>query len=317
MNRLLPILLLILLLIWPSYSIQGAQDGLLLWFQIVLPTLSPFMIVTQLIAASGGIRLLMRPFSPFLRRLFGLSYPGGYVLLCGLLCGYPLGARLCADFAARGIISRNEARYLLAICNHPSPMFLLGYVQKQLPAPISPALLLACLYLPVFPLSWLARAIYFRNVPSDTEKQSADHASDTIPDSAQNVRSTLEEILMSTCDTMVIIGGYIMIFSILSSWIGQMDFLPVRSQALLSGLAEITTGIHQICRTWDAEQCLLPVIGIAAFGGCSGIFQTRSVIAVSKNAGLSIRHYVIWKAVHAFLSCVIMLLLQELLLPRL
>ncbi|MBO4946455.1 MAG: nucleoside recognition protein [Lachnospiraceae bacterium] len=307
-NPLLPILLLILLLIWPSRSIQGAQDGLLLWFQVVLPTLAPFMIATQLISSCGGMELLMRPFAPILRRLFGLSGPGGYVLLCGLLCGYPLGARLCADFSSRGIISKQEARYLLAICNHPSPMFLLGYVRKQLPLPISPVILTACLYLPVLPLSLLAKISYYGGVRTDPVQ--------TNSDTPGTSRLTLEEILMSTCDTMVIIGGYIMMFSILSAWIGQLDFLSARGQALLSGLAEITTGIHNICRTWNTDQCLLPVIGMTAFGGCSGIFQTRSVIRVSKNAGLSIRHYVVWKAIHAFLSCMFMLLLLELPLPR-
>ena len=44
-----------------------------------------------------------------------------------------------------------------------------------------------------------------------------------------------------------------------------------------------------------------------AFGGISGIFQTRSVLTMHsgrKNAGLSIRHYIFWKALHSLLSCV-------------
>ena len=312
MNVLLPILLLILLLIAPTTSIQGAQNGLLLWFNTVLPTLSPFLICTQLIASSGGINLLMRPFAPLLRRIFGLSVPGGYILLCGLICGYPLGARLCADFSSRGVISRSEARYLLSICNHPSPMFLLGYVKSQLPATVSPVLLLTCLYLPVLPLSLMSGYFYqFRTRKNATAAQDT-YASQSIP-TAQGepaARLTLDEILMSACETMVIIGGYIMLFSILASWIGQLTFLSARAQALLCGIAEITTGVHQICMTWPAKDCLLPVIGIVAFGGCSGIFQTRSVLRASKNAGLSIRHYLVWKAVHAMLSCLVLILLQ-------
>ncbi|MGN0157601.1 MAG: nucleoside recognition protein [Brotaphodocola sp.] len=331
----IPVLLLILLLTMPSLSIQGASNGLLLWFHVVLPTLAPFMICTQLVTMFGGIDILMRPFAPIFHRIFGLDTSGGYVLLCGLLCGYPLGAKLCADFYRRGQISKEDANYLLSICNHPSPMFLLGYVKNQLPAGIPVFLIPLCLYLPIFPISLLSRWFYkkrnrtsCRNVTDGANLISVQTSSIT----KSNARSlSLEEILMSTCDTMVVIGGYIMLFSILTAWIGVLPFLPETAKALLSGFAEITTGIHQICSCKTSASPLLPVIAAVSFGGLSGIFQTRSVIRVNesdlqtdtfsacpgnaKNAGLSIRHYIIWKLLHASFSCITLFLLQPVLLP--
>lgn len=288
---LLPITALVLMLCFPSLSVQGAADGIHLWFDVVLPTLAPFMICTQAIASCGGMQLLMKPFYPILRLLFGLSLPGAYVLLCGLLCGYPLGARLCADFVQDGTISREEAQYLFAICNHPSPMFLMGYVRGQLPLAVNPFLLLACLYLPVLPLSRIARIYYQpgREKPDSAVK---------LP-SSPAARRTLEDILMAACDTMVMIGGYMMLFSILSAWVRRIPGVAKEMQALVTGLAEITTGVHQICISFTAQKTLLPCILAIAFGGLSGIFQTKGVI---KNAGLSIRHYVVWKALHACLS---------------
>ena len=55
------ILLFFLLLAFPGQAIQGASDGLLLWFHTVLPTLAPAMICTRLILFSGGDHLLMKP----------------------------------------------------------------------------------------------------------------------------------------------------------------------------------------------------------------------------------------------------------------
>lgn len=283
-----PVLLLCLLLAFPTWSVRGASEGLLLWFNVVLPTLAPFLICTQLIMTSKGIQLITRPFYHIVHQVFRLSRPGTCVLICGLLCGYPLGAKLCADFAARGDISRKEARYLLSICNHPSPMFLLGYVRAQLPAPVPVWHLLACLYLPILPISVLARTCY----PQEREPGSQEYTIAAPP-------RPLEEILLSTAETMVVIGGYIMLFSILALWIRQLSFLPPYVQALLAGAAEITTGVHQISVTFPPAQALVPVIAATAFGGFSGIFQTKSVI---KNAGLSVRHYACWKAVHASLS---------------
>lgn len=287
----IPIAALLLMLCFPSLSVQGAADGLRLWFDVVLPTLAPFMICTQAIASCGGMYLLMKPFYPVMRRLFGLSLPGSYILLCGLLCGYPLGARLCADFLQDGTISREEAQYLFAICNHPSPMFLMGYVRGQLPIPVAPPLLLACLYLPVLPLSRIA-GMYYHSGRKKAEPVSCFHT-------ASAGKRSLEDILMAACDTMVMIGGYMMLFSILSAWVRRIPGMAEKMQAMITGLAEITTGVHQICISFPAEKALLPCILVIAFGGLSGIFQTKGVI---KNAGLSIRHYVVWKTLHACLS---------------
>ena len=124
----IPIVLLGLVLAFPALAVQGASEGLLLWYQTVLPALAPFLILTQLLTVSGGAGLLVKPVYPLVSRLFHVSASGTYILLCGLLCGYPLGAKLCGDYFRQGKISQKEAQYLLAFCCHPSPMFLLGYV---------------------------------------------------------------------------------------------------------------------------------------------------------------------------------------------
>lgn len=95
------ILLFFLLLAFPGQAIQGASDGLLLWFHTVLPTLAPAMICTRLILLSGGDHLLMKPVRPLFQKLFSLSETGSFILLSGMLCGYPLGAALCSQ-ARRG-----------------------------------------------------------------------------------------------------------------------------------------------------------------------------------------------------------------------
>ena len=79
----------------------------------------------------------------------------------------------------------------------------------------------------------------------------------------------------------------------------------------------MTTGIDAIARSGAIFS--IPVqsgamAACAAFGGLSGIAQTNSVIQDSrkdreKNAGLSIRHYVLWKLVHASISFVLFILL--------
>lgn len=298
--------ILILLLTHASLSFQGACQGLLLWFHTVFPTLFPFMLCSNLIVMLDGVRLMTAPFSWLLRYGFGLTPDGGYVLLSGLLCGYPMGAKTCSEFLTQQRIEETEGKYLLAISNHPSPMFLLGYVASNLCREAALSRVLLAVYLPILPIAWLAKRFYG---VTETKKRSEESRSSsrsntgyTVTAQAQDSSSSLsfDDIMMSSFEVMVRIGGYIMIFSILAVFIQQLEGIPGAVKAIFLGIVEITTGIQAISSSIKGKVQGLCITAIVAFGGLSGIFQTRSVL---KNAGLSIRHYVLWKTVHAVLSC--------------
>lgn len=334
------IIVFLLLLFFPTLSVQGASQGLLLWYQIVVPTLAPFMVVTQLVQAAGGIRILVRPVYPLLHRCFRTSVNGCYILLCGLLCGYPVGARLCADFCRQGQISWPEACCLLAVCNHPSPMFLLGYVQSQLALPDSLLPMLAAVYLPV-PLLYYGAVTFYSRYPVKPGAAASGKPAPACPaqgtsgprtaapasgrsgtagqalpgalqDTAPEETISFGEIILSTSETLVIIGGTLMLFSILVTWIHQVPFLDSSLRALLVGFLEITTGVREICQTFPGRPRLLPALLAVTFGGCSGLLQTYGV---TKNAGLSLRHYGSWKLLHTLLSALILTLLAAFLPP--
>lgn len=115
------------MLLFPETVFQGACDGLLLWYQILIPTLFPYLIVTGLLLKTDGAavvsRLLFRPF----HLLFGTSFYGSFAVLSGFLCGYPMGAKIIADLLLQGKISLEEASYLLSFCNNASPSFIITF----------------------------------------------------------------------------------------------------------------------------------------------------------------------------------------------
>lgn len=292
------IVVLILLLSHPSLSLEGARNGLLLWYQTVVPTLLPFMICSNVIVSLNGIRLMIAPVRPLLNKVFGLSDPGCYVLITGLLCGYPMGAKTCSEFVEQGMLSPGEGKYLLSVSNHPSPMFLLGFTASLMDPSIPVSILLAAVYLPVIPLSFLSRAFYGTDGPSGFRVQKT-----------QPHRS-FDESMMASFEVMIKIGGYIMLFSILASFIGRLSFLSSPVQALLLGMVEITTGIRALSRTFSGTLQGLFLCMAAVFGGTCGLFQTRSVLAGS---GLSLSHYILWKFLHMVLAAGVFLSLSALL----
>lgn len=320
MKNILAVAVLLLLLTHPAVSAEGARQGLLLWSQTVLPALLPFMICSNVIVSIGALPFLMAPFRPVLRRFFHLSEAGGYVLLSGLLCGYPMGAKTASEFLAQGKISPEEARCLWAVSNHPSPMFLLGYVASCLDPQIPLRLVMISLYLPVLPLYMLARKVYASGRDAQAPMPSAPPPAGSGPGVF-----LLDPVMMNSMEIMVRIGGYIMLFSILAAFIRKLPLLPPLPKALILGLAEITTGIQAVSLAASGPLQGLCITAVTAFGGLSGIFQTRSVNASAslcrsgeekENAGLSIRHYILWKLLHTAVSCLVFILLTGILLPE-
>ena len=275
----LSVLCLLMLLFNPGLALEGARQGLVLWGNVVLPTLLPFMICSGVIVAMDAIHILTGPFNPILSGILSLS--------------------------DQGRLSVQEGKYLLAISNHPSPMFVLGYVMAQIaliPSMASPCPLwavLAALYLPILPISILARCCY--HYKRQTREEACPLAAQTAPEKAAGF--SFDTHMMSCFETMVKIGGYIMLFSILALYLTVFPFqMPPLLRPALLGSVEITTGIQMIASSVPGSMGALLIIGSAAFGGFSGIFQTKSVL---KNAGLSIRHYMLWKMLHSALSCLI------------
>lgn len=328
--------IMLLLLCFPEISLEGAKRGLLLWYQTVLPTLLPFMICTNLLISSNTVKFLTAPVSPILSRLFGLSENGCFVLLNGILCGYPMGAKTCSDFLDQDCLSLAEAKSLYAVSSFPSPMFLAGFVMAKIAQAAGPGTvpfwkLALSVYLPVLPMFLLAGAIYgfpakkglrpqagknplFAGASACADLGTAVGKSAGRGNSAQLSLSTwqkpnfnapqphlpLDEALMSSIEVMVKIGGYLMIFSILAAFLKTL--IPSGTlQALLISLAEMTTGIQEISVSFPGSGAWSAglILATASFGGFSSVFQVKSV---TKNVGLSIRHYILWKILHGLLA---------------
>ena len=88
----MPVLVLFLAMLFsPKAVFDGAENGLLLWFQIVFPTLFPFMLVSGLMLSGGGLAVISRISGRLFSALFATSPNGSFAVIAGFLCGYPMG----------------------------------------------------------------------------------------------------------------------------------------------------------------------------------------------------------------------------------
>ena len=189
----LPIVFLFLAMLFsPKAVFEGAESGLLLWFQIVFPTLFPFMLISGLMLAGGGINIIARLFGRMFSVLFATSKNGAFAVITGFLCGYPMGAKVSADLVRAGRITQNEGAYLLSFCNNTSPVFIMNFIvwktlgREDLMIPT----LLILVGVPVF-LSLLFRRFYLKG-----EKHFPD-----VDQKDTNIRKTVDFTMLDACLT--------------------------------------------------------------------------------------------------------------------
>ena len=257
----------IYLLCFPQEAFQSSASGVTLWFFHVLPSLLPFMIFSDFFIHTGLVSVLLRKIKTVFRFLFGLSMYGSYALLLGLICGYPMGAKLTADLFREGKITKSEAQYLLTFCNNPGPVFISSYILTDtLHLSHASGYTFFILYLSLYLTSLIFRLILRPDcrdvtVPSDSP-------------SAQTLRHSLSHVvdasIMHAFESVTKLGGYIILFSILASLVVHLTApVPVLS-LFLTGFTEMTTGIALV----GASSMHLPLryllsLTFASFGGLS------------------------------------------------
>ena len=315
------LILLILMLLHPEITVKGASNGLLLWYSSVVPALFPFMVLSSLIVASGSLSVLMAPVRLVLGPLLGLSAEGCYTLLSGLVCGFPMGAKTCADFLSRGQISLKEGKFLMAVCNHASPMFLLGYVYPLFHGNLLLWKLLAAVYGPALLLALPARLLYRNGAPTGrkpkmqgiAEPQEIPGPNPPSPNQSNPGNLSADEAILSSVEVLCRIGGLLILFSIAVEFLRGARQLPAGLRLFLMGAMEMTTGIRELAAALPYPYSVAAACASLTFGGLSGIFQTKAALgalAQKKKAGLSIRQYCVWKLLYACLTAAILLALE-------
>lgn len=122
------LLLTIALIVFSEAGFQAAQSGLRLFFDVVLPSLLPFFLLSELLLALGVVHGLGEWLEPIMRPVFNVPGVGSFVFSMGLAAGYPMDAVLVAKFRRQGLCSRVEGERLLAFSNSADPLFIFGAV---------------------------------------------------------------------------------------------------------------------------------------------------------------------------------------------
>lgn len=287
----------------PTEALAGSKTGLLLWFHTIIPTLLPFMIISDLIINLDMVSYLTYFITPIFHKIFPVSAAGSYAILVGYLCGYPMGAKVTADLVEHKKISKSEGQYLLSFCNNVSPVFLINYIVYD--SMNKPELLLPVLFT-IYGSSLFYGFLYGKIQKNKIQlnnhiTKSKNRQKKETPEFQMDFK-ILDASIMNSFQTIVKLGGYIILFAIVSRLILYILFDFTLLKSILVGATEITNGIYIISKNPISDRInLILILFFTSFGGFSSIAQTESLI---KNSGLSIKSYFFAKLCTASISAI-------------
>lgn len=309
----------ICLVIFSKSNLVAAKDGLLLWANNIVPSLLPFFIATELLSYTNVISKLGKLLNPIMRPLFHVPGIGSYALLMGIISGYPTGAKIVVNLRNEGLCTKEEAERMLAFSNNSGPLFILGTVGITLFGNSTIGFLLLFTHI----LACLSVGIIFRfwkyKTNSHTHSFSYKKNGSKEEVNFSNLGDILAKSILSSIKTIVVIGGFVVLFSVILSILKNSNVISVLgkilypfmklfgiedfrfSTSIISGFLELTNGVMLITSI-ACKQISINIIICAfllGFGGISILLQVYSIIAKSD---VSIKAYFIGKLLHGFLA---------------
>ena len=291
---LLVLFFLLLLLKNPSIATESVKNALSLCAHVLLPALFPFMVLAELLIACGFGDFFGKRFGCPIASLFGISRESSAVILFGLLCGFPVGARMALALYDKGRISKSECERLLGLSGLPSIAFLVSAVGGSLYRSQRFGILL-----------WLSCMLSAILVGILTRKKGASvseaHLSFVPPPFARAFTSAIANATTATLSICAYVLFFGTILNCLSHALSAFP-LPNAIRALLYGLFEISSGVNAAASLGSLP---LSALLCALTVGWSGLSIHCQLLTLSDGRDLSFRFYFRAKAIEAILCALI------------
>lgn len=312
----------ICLVLFSKTNLIAAKNGLILWATAVVPSLFPFFVANEMLGYTNIVSYLGKLLNPIMRPLFGVPGEASFAFIMGLISGYPVGAKIVSDFISQKIVTKEEAERMLAFTNNSGPLFIIGTVGITLFGNTTIGILLfithvlACISVGIVlnliskqkrkNISKYINKYTFQN--SDFEKNIYDRKNTKLNNPTfSSLGEILGNSIKNSISTVLMIGGFVVIFSVIISILNQSHILSALSNFLspilslinipyelvepfLSGIVELTNGVSLVASTQIKNISINIILSafLLGFGGFSVLLQVFSI--VSKN-GLSIKKY--------------------------
>ncbi|NLW06847.1 MAG: sporulation integral membrane protein YlbJ [Clostridia bacterium] len=321
--------LAVAIILYPQPVFQAAARGLDAWFNIVIPALLPFFIISQIFMGLGVVNFLGVLLEPIMRPLFNVPGNGAFVMAMGYTSGAPISAMLTAQLRSQQMLTRVEAERLLCFTNNASPLFMLGAVAVgMLHNPALGPVIATAHYGANFCLGLLFRFYGRRQVASPPKRYRLlvlpRRAWQAMLQAQRQNNRPLGQILADAVNhsfqTLITIGGFIILFSVIiqiATFYGLMQPLaklllfihsplglaPEAAPALAAGCLEMTMGAKFASEAAISTRDQLVTVSLIL--GWAGLSILGQVAAMVSKTDISLGPFIIARLLHGFLAAIL------------
>lgn len=288
------VFILFLILRNSEAAIGFVSNGLRLCAGTVIPSLFPFLVISELLVVSGTGEMIGRLLSGPFRKIFRVSGIGFTVFFLGAVCGFPVGARTAVSYYDRGLLSKRETERLLMFSNNPSSAFLVSAIGVSLFG----SQLIGCVLFGVTLFSstivgFFGKFLYRDSVKN--EERPVLHMPKTGIGIFTNAVTGAADSMVHVCAYVIFFAALTGTLKLLLETIGANEYIS----AFVTGLFELTSGVSDAAAIPDRGNALILT---ALFSGWSGLSVHMQILSITDGRGLCYRPYFIAKLIQGLLA---------------
>ena len=317
----------VFIFLFPNEILNASKNGIILWANNILPTLLPFLISTNILIQAGMTQVLGLFLEPIMQPIFRVPGVSAFALISGMVCGYPIGAKVTQSLYKNNQISRSQAQRLISFCNNSGPLFILGFVGVSMLGDKKIGYFLMLVHY----LSAIINGLIFRfffgsditnikNIKKNIFHESKDHKQKIFfhVQSNKNIGIIISDSINNSVQIILHIGGFIVLFSIINKILEISNIISLlwvlfsrfsifnelgykNFYAIIAGLIELTNGTKILIQnnSCDLNKIIIILSALISFGGLSVHMQSLGFIT---KTDINPFVYLLSKISHAIIS---------------
>ncbi len=294
-----------LLLTNPAIYAKSAYSGFFVFATVVAPALFPYMFLTTILTHKKLVFLLSQKLSPITSFLFNTPPITSYLLIVSYLSGYPVGAKITSDLYENEVIDKEEAEKLSILSSTSGISFVVGTMGAVLFSSINIGIKIYIAHI----LSAVLMGIFFRGKKKHTNTSKKQFQ-------IKKVDNILSTSMLSTITSLLIVGGYIALFYVISDLVINLNLLKplsdlltnifapskIQGTTLIKGFFEATNGIIELSSCDAKKTATVLATMTVTFSGLSILLQSLTFLS---KANISTFKFILKKILQSLISGVL------------
>jgi len=267
---------------------SSVSASIVLWKNNIFPTMFTFLMIGEI--------LLSLNISKYIHKIIKLDYNLLSIIVLSIFSGTPSNAKFTIKLLKEKKITDKDATKILSFSHFMNPIFIIGSIGGIFLNDIKLSIIILISH-------YLPNLIFIFFTPN----KKTEYVDDKEKVHFNNILSNSIKNSMHTC---LIVLGTVVFYSIINSYIKDINFLPTSFKLVINSILEVTQGIKLISHIKLSGIIKSTIISmLLSFGG---ICIHTQVLGIISDSNIKYKNFFITRIIHSIISGIFCLLLNYL-----